>query len=83
MNEPWRVFVVELCQASKSGQISLLHGGADGVEAFFQSMGFRSVPKNFSGHAAEDDVGGEEVDEDEPFLLPKLLVRETLVVSAL
>lgn len=83
VKKPGSVLVVETCETSEGGQVSLFYGGADGIEAFFETTGFGFIPEDFSRHATEDDVGGKEVDEDQSSLLSVLVVRRTEIVGVL
>ena len=58
----------------ESGEVAGADGGAEGLEAVCEAVGFGAGEKGGAGEAAEDDVACDEVDQDEAALFGALFV---------
>ena len=81
MEEPFGVWVVEICEMSEGRQVTFRDTFANWVEFLSKTYGFLTLVDTGRGETAEDDVGGDQVYQNESTLLGAFGV--TLVVCGL
>lgn len=81
MEEPFSSLAFEVGELSKRREVAFCDAFAVWLEFLFEASGFLSAVETGGGKAAEDDVGGDEVNKDESTLFRALGM--TLVVGSL